>query len=194
MGLPIILASASPRRMELLKQVGVEAKVIVSDIKEQIDPGIKAEELVQKLALGKAKAVGNVVSRGLIIGADTVVVKEEKILGKPRDYNDAVAMLQLLNGTEHSVITGLALVEQPSGKTITDYEKTKVFFRLLSQEEINAYVSSGEPFDKAGGYGIQEKGALLVDRIVGDYFNVVGLPLQRLNYMMKTWNINLLLF
>jgi septum formation protein len=193
MGLPIILASASPRRMELLKQVGVEAEVIVSDIKEQIDPDIKAEELVQKLAAGKAKTVGNVVSKGLIIGADTVVVKEKTILGKPRDYNDAVAMLQLLNGTEHSVITGLALVEQPSGKTITAYEKTKVFFRLLSQEEINAYVSSGEPFDKAGGYGIQEKGALLVDRIEGDYFNVVGLPLQRLNFMMKTWNINLLL-
>lgn len=187
-----VLASASPRRLELLRQIGVDVEVIVSDVDENLSEDIPARELVEKLARVKAQEVAKRVPRGLIIGADTVVVADNNILGKPRDYNHAVEMLQLLNGRAHSVITGVAIIETPSYGTISAFEETRVLFRKLTDEEIHAYVKTNEPIDKAGSYGIQGIGALLVEKIEGDYFNVVGLPLQRLNNMLTFWNINLL--
>lgn len=190
----IILASASPRRRELLRQIGVEAEVMVSDIREGFPPGIPAKDQVQKLALLKAESVARLVVEGLVIGADTVVVCDERVLGKPENRFHAREMIHSLSGREHRVITGVAVVEKPGGRIVTGYEETKVFFRQLTSTEIDAYIDSGEPSDKAGGYGIQGRGALLVERIEGDYFNVVGLPLQKLNDMLSSLRINLLLY
>ena len=189
----LVLASASPRRAQLLKQVGVCPEIITGNVSEEISQEMPVHELVQTLALKKAQTVAGYVQEGLIIGADTVVVKENCLLGKPVDFDEAVEMLSSLSGIEHSVLTGVAVVSQPEGQTITGFEETKVFFKKLSKEEIIAYVNTGECYDKAGSYGIQGRGALLGERIEGDYFNVVGLPLQLLNGILANWNINLLL-
>lgn len=193
MGKRLVLASASPRRAELLKQVGVHPDIITSDVLEDISKEMPVGELVQALALKKAQAVADSVQEGLIIGADTVVAKENRLLGKPADFQEAVEMISSLSGSAHSVLTGVAVVGQPEGRTVTGFEETKVFFKKLSKEEIISYVKTGECMDKAGAYGIQGRGSLLVERIEGDYFNVVGLPLQLLNRMLGKWNINLLL-
>ncbi len=191
---PIILASSSPRRVELLKQVGIDPEIRPSEVPEEVDANSPVEELVQRLALKKARASANVFLKSLIIGADTIVCRGKKVYGKPKNFSQAVEMLQSLNGKAHKVITGIAVLEHPGGRFMTGFEETRVFFKTLSDDEIISYVNSGESFDKAGGYGIQGKGALLVKRIEGDYFNVVGLPLQKLNQILANWGINLLYF
>jgi septum formation protein len=190
---PIILASASPRRFELMRQIGIDPMVITSEINENWDGKINGRELAIKLALKKAQACANKVKEGIIISADTVVMKGNQIFGKPKDLNQAVEMLSSLRGTSHSVITGVAVLELPGRKLALDYEETEVFFRSLTDEEIRSYINWGESLDKAGAYGIQGKGALLVEKISGDYFNVVGLPLQKLNKMLQEFDLNLLL-
>ena len=168
----IILASNSPRRRELLKENGVDFTVIPSDFKEGENDGLTPEEYVEFLAKGKAQAVFEK-NGGVVIGADTVVVLDGKILGKPKDEKEAVSMLSSLSNKTHTVMTGYAVIT--SGKTVSGVEKTLVTFNELSPELINAYVETGSPLDKAGAYGIQDE-ALLVKEIVGDYDNVVGLP------------------
>jgi septum formation protein len=185
----IVLASNSPRRRDLLRQIGLDFTIDPADIDEAVLPGEVPEEYAVRLALRKARVVAEREEHGIIIGADTIVVLNEEILGKPVDDRDAGRMLASLSGRMHRVITGLALVDGSSGTWITRTSITKVWFRELTPLMIGAYVATGEPLDKAGAYGIQEKGALLVDRIEGCYFNVVGLPLALLGEMLKLFDI-----
>jgi septum formation protein len=181
----IILASASPRREQLLKQIGVNFQIIPSNVDESIinhsDPLIN----VRVLALNKARDIASRVNDGIIIGADTQVIIDDEILGKPEDENDAIRMLSKLNGRKHLVITGVALVNTETGIEETWVETTEVFFRELLEGEILDYVKTGEHIGKAGAYGIQGMAAAFVERIEGCYFNVVGLPLAKLSQKLR---------
>ncbi|WP_411329328.1 Maf family protein [Blautia hansenii] len=187
----IILASASPRRRELLEQGGIPFTVIPSQTEEKItteQPGQAVEELSYlKCSDIYEKSLGDV----LVIGADTVVASEGKILGKPSSQKDAVKMLQSLQGREHEVYTGVTIMarEGNENRKKTFHEKTKVVFYPMSDEEIRSYVNTGEPMDKAGAYGIQGKSAVFIKEISGDYNNVVGLPLARLYQELKNMGI-----
>jgi septum formation protein len=184
----IILASASPRRKELLCQIGWEFEVQVSQTEEDLE-GLPPGALTEALAKEKARAVYRLSQEEdvLIIGADTVVAMGETILGKPTDREDAVRMLEMLSGKEHSVYTGVHMIfrREDTLREISFHEVTKVRFYPMSQEEIEAYVSQEEPYDKAGAYGIQGLGAKYIEKIDGDYNNVVGLPIARLYHVAK---------
>lgn len=179
-----VLASKSPRRKEILKGIGADFKVSASDADENIDKNLEPFMYVQELAMIKAAAAKNE-SAEYIIAADTVVYFKGKIMGKPHTKEEAFEMLEALSGNTHSVYTGICVCNPKSGVSVTDYEKTDVTFNKLTHDEIRRYIESGEPFDKAGGYGIQGRGALLVGKIAGDYFNVVGLPASKLNKLLK---------
>lgn len=183
----LILASASPRRKELLQKLGIPFEVIVSDCDEILPPDTPADRAAELLARRKAEAVAAAHPEAVVIGADTTVVLGNEILGKPRGRADCVRMLTALSGQTHRVITGAAFVA--NGKTRSFSEVTQVKFFDLTQDEIAAYADSDEPYDKAGGYGIQGQGALLVEAISGDYSNVVGLPVARLNRLMRTFGL-----
>ena len=175
---PLILASASPRRRELLRQIGLNFHIIPSVIDETIVDSVTPDRHVEILAERKAREVAFKVPSGIILGADTIVVIDDDILTKPDNPEDAVRMLQRLSGERHEVYTGFSLLEVPSWRCVTEHERTEVWFRKLSTEEILDYVSSGSPLDKAGSYGIQDDfGAVFVRKIHGDFYNVVGLPL-----------------
>ncbi len=174
----IILASASPRRKELLKLIIDEFEVRPSHVDETLPTNISCENAAEFLACAKAECV-KAADGEIVIGCDTVVVFENKILGKPKNYEDCRDMLSTLSGNAHFVYTGICIISGDKKYSFT--EKTRVEFNSLTDEEIESYIATGEPFDKAGGYGIQGKGALLVKSIQGDYFNVVGLPISRLN-------------
>ena len=177
----IILASRSPRRSKLLKQIGVRFKVRVSDVDEIIPDDMPPAQIVQHLARQKAASVSSRYPDSLTIGADTIVVLDDKILGKPTDAGEATRMLTNLSDRTHFVYTGIALSHPRSQRHITASEATEVTFSALSVREIDAYVRTGSPMDKAGAYGIQDdRGALFISGIRGDYYNVVGLPLHRL--------------
>lgn len=174
----LVLASGSPRRSELLANANLSFEVVVSEVDEQVDPNLAPAEIVQSLALQKAEDVAKRLSGDVVVlGADTIVTLNNQILGKPKGEAEARNMLQQLSGKEHFVYTGVAIVSNT--KTQTFYEKTSVQFWQLTEHEIDNYISSGEPFDKAGAYGIQKLGSTLVKRIEGDYFTVVGLPISR---------------
>lgn len=175
----IILASSSPRRKELLSQVFIPFTIQAADADETIQPGTKPAEAVQQLALKKAAVVSAQNPDAAVIGADTVVVSEGRILGKPENEQDAKRMLLSLSGRTHAVYTGVAIITPH--EQVTFFEKTDVEFWELTEADISAYLETGEPFDKAGGYGIQSAGALFVKAIHGDYFNVVGLPVSTLS-------------
>lgn len=185
MNTKIVLASSSPRRAELLKQAGLEFEIVVSEVDETPSPGLAPGELVELLALRKASAVASRLDNGIIIGADTVVVQAGRILGKPSGPQEAVDMLRLLQGNRHEVYTGVALVDVLTRETLESHEITRVFFNSLTEEEINRYVATGEPLDKAGAYAVQGLAALFINRLEGCYTNVVGLPLARLANMLK---------
>jgi septum formation protein len=187
----IILASTSPRRLELLRGLGLKVKVVGSRVKESQFSIKNPEKLVKTLALTKAQEVARRTKEGLVIGADTIVVLKRKILGKPKDSKEAKSMLGELSGRTHEVLTGLAVIDASSGKTVVDFVRTKVTFRKLSEKEIASYVVADKPFDKAGAYAIQEKAGLFVEKINGCYFNVVGLPLARLAEILKEFNVAL---
>ena len=179
----VILASASPRRLALLQQIGIEAKVCPADFDEVSGSAVQAEDVVLANAIGKCKAVVKIKGDSLpVIAADTVVVAEGVILGKPQDAEEAVKMLKQLSGKTHKVLTGIAIAY--AGKILAEVCETKVVFRELSDDEIKQYVATGEPLDKAGAYGIQGKGAVLVEKIDGCYNNVVGLPLTRMQLIL----------
>lgn len=182
----IILASKSPRRQELLKYITEEFKVKSAEVDEALPNGISPSEAVCYLSRIKAepfKAEGDIV-----IGADTVVAIDDKILGKPENHNEAKKMLQTLSGRNHKVFTGVTIII--GEKINTFFEETVVTFNELTAEEIEEYIATGEPMDKAGAYGIQGYGSLLVQKINGDYFNVVGLPVSRLNIELKQMSKN----
>ena len=188
----LILASASPRRRELLTQVGVSFVIEVSDVEEVLDDTLSPELQVQSLALQKAQAVAAQHKDGLVLGADTVVVDAGSLLGKPQNTEEAAEMLRSLSGKWHQVMTAVALVDANDTKhEWTSVEITNVKFRDLTEDDIAAYMATGESMDKAGAYGIQGYGALLVERIEGCYNNVVGLPLQLVAKGLRNWGINL---
>jgi len=173
----LILASGSPRRRELLTAAGWEFEAITAGIDESVFAGEDPATYVQRLAKSKAEAVAVKLDHGLVLGADTTVVVENQILGQPVDDDDAKRMLQLLNGKWHEVLTGVAVV-RVGGDIRVDYETTRVRFAEMSGKEIDWYIASGEPFDKAGAYGIQDKASLFIEKIQGDYFNIMGLPIE----------------
>lgn len=188
----IYLASASPRRQALLKQIGLNFNVIPSKVKEIIKENLCPGELVENLALDKARDVAGILGDGIVIGADTVVVLDNQIMGKPLDSAEAALMLTRLSGAHHQVMTGVAIIDIKSGLQRVFHETTCVRFRNLTSEIIENYINSGEPFDKAGAYAIQGLGSILVDGIEGCYFNVVGLPLTRVATELSEFGINLL--
>ena len=179
---PIILASASPRRSALLQQIGIPFEVIVSQADET---GVSFDDPASgavALALRKVSAVAETIRQPgrIVVGADTIVVLKDRILGKPASPDEAAAMLRCLTGAAHRVITGVALMETGSGRNLTLSEETVVYMRPCSDAEIDRYVATGEPLDKAGAYGAQGYGAGLIERVEGCFYNVVGLPLARL--------------
>lgn len=187
----IVLASQSPRRRQLLGQMGLEFTTQSPEIDEAAFQGRDARDLVQILSREKARWIaGQVDPETLVIGADTVVVRDGEILGKPKGEEEARAMLASLSGRTHQVCTGVTVCR--GDKVLTQVEETQVTFRPLTDQEIRQYVSTGEPMDKAGAYGIQGLGALLVQRLEGDYFNVMGLPLCRLGRMLRAFGVELL--
>lgn len=186
----IILASQSPRRRELLGQMGF-TDFIVRPAKgeEVVDPDLSPDKLVEELSRQKCAEVAALSHPDdLIIAADTVVAIDGTVLGKPRSVQDAYAMLARLSGRHHTVYTGVTVSR--NGETLTAHEATAVHFRPLTAEEIEAYVSTGEPMDKAGSYGIQGYGSMLVEGISGDYFNVVGLPVCLLGRMLQQFGVD----
>ncbi|MEG0035210.1 MAG: Maf family protein [Oscillospiraceae bacterium] len=188
----IVLASASPRRRELLTMLGLKSFKIIPAVGEEILlPGAQPGEAVSALSLCKAEEVSKLCPlTDLIIAADTIVSLDGKILGKPADGDDAFRMLSRLSGREHRVYTGVTIMRGDT--VITEYERTSVRFRSLSEREIIAYIKTGEPMDKAGAYGAQGIGALFVEGIDGDFFNVMGLPLCRLSKMLEKMGVNLI--
>ena len=184
----IILASASPRRAELLKQIGIDFQVCPSDLSEKVATRTSPADVVEELALMKAQTVGRRFRRGLIIGADTVVAINREIIGKPENNRRAVEILSQLSGTHHEVVTGVSLLDLEKERHIVWSERTAVHFRKLRESEILEYVCNHDVLDKAGAYGIQEKAAAFVSRVEGCYFNVVGLPLASL--VEKLWELS----
>jgi len=182
----IVLASQSPRRRELLSAYTSTLEFMVDNSEERIDENATPEEAVKALALQKAKNVANrAAADSVVIGADTMVFVDGETLGKPKSEEEARQMLRRLSGRSHFVCTGFAVVDNRNGKEACGVERTEVKFRSLSENEIEKYIQSKEPMDKAGAYGIQGKGALFIEEIRGDYFNVVGLPLCALSEMLK---------
>jgi septum formation protein len=176
----LYLASKSPRRSELLKKINIDFTIKVSNIDENIYDGLLPEKHVKILSFLKAAAIAKNLKNGIVLGADTIVVSKNKILGKPSDAGDAQRMLKMLSGKIHEVYTGFTLIDMPSKYTVTDFEITKVKFRKLEKEEIEEYIETGLPLDKAGSYGIQDEyGSLFIENIQGCYYNVVGFPLSK---------------
>jgi septum formation protein len=188
----IILASASPRRKELLKLIGLRFKIDPGDYKENMNLKLSPHKLARALSLEKAKSVAGKYNNAIIIAADTFVIIRGQLLGKPHTEEETKRMLVLLNGATHSVITGFTILDTDTGKKISRSVETKVTFKNLTEKEIDAYVKTKEPLDKAGAYAIQGLGSILVKRIEGDYFNVIGLPLCPLVECLAEFGIQVL--
>lgn len=190
---PLILASRSPRRRQLLERLHLPFTVHPGETEEIVPPGTPPAETVHLLAREKAEAIAPAYPQALTLGADTIVVLDGDVLGKPADDGEAAAMLARLSGRSHTVFTGIALVHAESERSVTAHEMTEVTFAALTAAEIDAYVRTGSPLDKAGGYGIQDDaGALFVEGVRGDYYNVVGLPLHRFYHTLRTHFADLL--
>lgn len=187
----IVLASASPRRKEILALTGIPFRVDASDYGEETHPGLSPRALARRLSRHKAEAVAPRYGNAIIIAADTFITFKGKIFGKPRTPAEARRMLSMLNGRKHSVITGFTIMDTRTGKQVTKSVETKVYFKKMTSHEISAYVRSGEPLDKAGAYAIQGLGAALVSKIEGDYYNVVGLPLSALGEGLRKFGVTI---
>jgi septum formation protein len=192
----LILASSSPRRQELIRFLGLPYEIIVSDVDESVDVALTPAEMVETLSLRKASAVWNRIQAthqsGIIIGSDTIVVHEGEVMGKPIDEQDSERMLSSLQGHTHQVYSGIACIDIEKGKTMTAHRVTHVKMKKMQQEQIRRYIASGEPKDKAGSYAIQGLGATMVEQIEGDYFTVVGLPLNLLAAMLEEMGTRIL--
>ena len=188
----IILASASPRRKLLLEKIGLIFEVEPSNYEEDMPLRLEPHGFAQKLSLEKAKAVASKHKNSIVIAADTLIVFGGRILGKPHTKKDAREMLEAISGKYHNVITGFSIIDTGINKTLSRSVETKVYIRNLTLAEIDAYVKSGEPLDKAGAYAIQGLGSVFVEKIDGDYYNVVGLPLSALTEALKEFGINIL--
>ena len=188
----IILASASPRRKDILTITGLKFTVCVSDYNEAVNPSLNPRYLARFLSCKKAEAVARRYKDSIIIAADTFIVFRGKILGKPHTPRDAQEMLAMLNGKCHSVVTGYSVFDTGTGKKVSRSVQTKVWFRKMTGREINAYVTTKEPLDKAGAYAVQGLGAVFIKKIEGDFFNVMGLPLYALIESLKEFGIQVL--
>ena len=186
----LILASQSPRRRELLTMLGLHFTVITADIDETMDETLPVEQAVAEVCKRKAEAVAKIQPEDLVLAADTIVVVDGKVLGKPHSPEEAKAMLRLLSGRDHQVFTAFCLWQK--GTANTHVEMTRLRFRPLSEEEISAYVATGSPMDKAGAYGIQDQAAIFVEAMDGDYYNVMGLPLCSLAKALRKNGIEVL--
>lgn len=185
----LILASTSPTRKELLAKAGLTFEVVASNYEEDMTLDMPPEELVQFLAKGKAESVVKDFPQAVIIGADTIIYSEGKILGKPHTKEKAKEMLQGLSGKGHSAITGYAVIDKENNKTFSKFVETKVFFRNIPEEELDVYVATGESLDKAGAYAILQGGNSFVERVEGDVYNVAGLPLAELLATLKEFGV-----
>ncbi|MFZ9761614.1 MAG: Maf family protein [Candidatus Kapaibacteriota bacterium] len=190
---PLILASQSPRRRQLLSQIGLDFSVLPADIDEDavsltLTPVDYVRELSERKALYIREEIGG--AKAIILGADTIVVIDGRILNKPANPDEAYAMLKQLSNRMHEVFTGITLVESHTGRIVSEVQRTEVYFRELEEKEIWDYIASGSPMDKAGAYGIQEDyGAVFVSKINGCYYNVVGLPLEKLYGMLSSTSL-----
>ncbi len=190
----IVLASSSPRRKAILSMYNIEPIIVKPDIEEKINFDESSEQIAMALSFEKANYVASMFNGDeIIVSADTIVCCEGQILGKPKDEKEATQMIHFLNNKEHEVITGICIIRANTNKKIVDYEKTIVKFRHLTSEKIKRYIETKEYIDKAGAYGIQGYGGLLVEYIKGCYFNVVGFPISKFDYLLeKHFNISLL--
>ncbi len=188
----IILASASSRRKELLEKIGLIFEVEPSKYEEDLPFGLEPHEHARKISLEKAKSIASKRKNSIVIAADTFIVFSGQILGKPHTEKYAREMLKAISGKYHSVITGFSIIDTGNNQTLSESVETKVYIRKLTLAEIDAYVKSGEPLDKAGAYAIQGLGSVFVEKIDGDYYNVMGLPLSALTEALKGFGINIL--
>ncbi|MHB8880036.1 MAG: Maf family protein [Thermodesulfovibrionales bacterium] len=188
----IILASGSPRRRELLSLTGLKFRVVLSDFEEDMTLPLPPQSLAKFLSREKAAAVAGGYKNAVVIAADTFILFNQAILGKPHTPREAARMLAMLSGRAHTVITGYTIIDTADGRRVTRAVSTKVYFRELTRREIDTYVATGEPLDKAGAYAIQGRGSVFIKRISGDYFNVIGLPLCSLTEDLKAFGIFLL--
>ena len=188
----IVLASASPRRHELLGRIGItEFDIRIPEVEESFPEGLTPQQVVEHISREKAAAAAKLCTDNeIVITADTMVFLDHERLGKPRDEADALRMLTALQGRHHTVCTGVTV--RRGTQIITEAETTRVYFRSATKEELLAYIATGEPMDKAGSYGVQGKGALLVEKLDGDFFNVMGLPVLRLSRMLAHFGVKLL--
>lgn len=189
---PIILASASPRRKELLEKLGLQFQAVPANYKEDMKAKLKPVELAKALSKGKAESVASQYKNHIIIAADTFIALKDASLGKPSNDADAVKMLKKISGKTLSVITGFTIIDTPSNKKLSKVTETKVSIKKLTEEEIKGYVKTQEPLGKAGAFAIQGKGAIIVKKIDGDFFNVMGLPLFDLSESLKKFGIHIL--
>lgn len=188
----IILASQPPRRKQLLEQIGLEFEIDPSNYKEDMTLKMEPLKLAEFLSLGKAKDVAQRHKDSIIISADTIVAIGGEVFGKPKTPEKAKYMLQKFSGKAHSVITGFTIIDAETNKQISKSVETKVYFKNISEKEIDAYIATGEPLDKGGGYAIQGLAALFVEKIEGDYFNIVGLPIFPLAEELKNFGVDVL--
>lgn len=188
----IILASSSPRRKDLLSGLGIKFETDPSNYQEDMSLKMSPEKLAIYLSLGKAKDVAQKHKDSIVIAADTFCVLNGELLGKPGTKEEAICMLKNLSGNVHSVITGFTIIDTRTNEQTSKSVETKVYFRKISEKEIDAYVASGEPMDKAGAYAIQGFGGLFVEKIEGDYFNIVGLPIAPLYLELQKFGLDIL--
>lgn len=188
----IVLASASPRRKELLERIGLKLEVEPSNYEENISSATEPHKLAKSISLEKAKLVARNYKNALVIAADTFIVLEGEILGKPTTETEAKRMLEAISGRQHSVITGFTIIDTGNNKVLSSSVETKVHIRELTSKEIDSYVKSKEPLDKAGAYAIQGLGSVIVEKIEGDYFNVIGLPLSTVTESLKEFGVHIL--
>jgi septum formation protein len=185
----IILASTSPRRKELLAKTGLKFRAIPSDYEEDMTLKLPPKELAKVLSMGKAEAVAKKYKNAIVIGADTFIVYKDHILGKPHTAERARAMLRQLNGKAHSVVTGFSIIDTKIGKHISRAIECKVYFRRMTECEIDTYIKTGEPLERAGAYAIQERGSVFVRKTEGDFFTIMGLPVYELAQELKKFGV-----
>ena len=187
----ITLATASPTRQKLAKIMGLDFDVVVSDYIEDNSLCLPPPELAMELAFGKALDVSKKLSEGIVIGLDTFVFFNGKVIGKPKDRQDAFNMLKSFSGNCHEVYSGIAMIDSKSGKIIKDFGMTKVYFSQMSDSEINSYIETEEPLNKAGSYGIQDFGSIFIEKIEGDFFNVGGFPINNIYKNLKKMGVDI---
>ena len=188
----LVLASSSPRREELLQHLGLDFTIVPSKIDEEQFNQLPPQKMVCDLSAAKAEDISDLVEDTIIIAADTIVVKNDKKIGKPDNAEEAREILEELQGEKHQVLTGIAVLSTINDKIIVEHDVTEVYMRELSESQINNYVKTGEPLDKAGSYGIQGLGGIFIEKIKGSYFTVVGLPIHKLDQILSEFCIDIL--